>query len=122
MGNIQKTGRIIFALPFAVFGLNHFMYADMLSGIVPAFLPLPVVIVYLTGLFLIASAILISIDKFTKEFSIGLAAFLIVIALSVHLPGIFNPETMGMSMPGMLKDLSLAGGALLVVSLKDNQK
>ena len=31
--------RIIFAIPFLIFGLNHFMKADMMAGMVPSFLP-----------------------------------------------------------------------------------
>lgn len=48
--------RIIFAIPFGVFGVMHLMAADKMQGIVPAYVPGGVIWVYITGVLLILGA------------------------------------------------------------------
>ena len=39
MNNLINVGRILFALPFAVFGLMHFMAGGDMAGMVPSWGP-----------------------------------------------------------------------------------
>jgi len=109
--------RWIYALPFAVFGLFHFMNAGAMKGYVPKFIPGGVFWIYLTGLALIAAAVSILTKKMAKLATLLLAIMLVIFVLTIHLPGLGNPQTMQMSMTMLLKDLSLAGGALLLSGL-----
>jgi len=36
---LSHVGRIIFALPFLLFGANHLMSADQMALMVPAYIP-----------------------------------------------------------------------------------
>ncbi|HHM01816.1 MAG TPA: DoxX family protein [Caldithrix abyssi] len=103
--------RYLFALPFGIFGLFHFMNGNAMTGMVP--LPGGIFWVYLTGLALIAACVSILIDKQAKLATLLLGIMLLVFALLVHLPGVLNAETMQASMPNLLKDTALAGAALL---------
>lgn len=107
--NLTTIGRIIFGLPFAVFGLFHLLMADKMAGLVPAFVPGGVIWVYVTGLALLAAGIAIMLQKMTRMACLGLAALLGVFILTVHAPGL---GTNDFAMPGLLKDLALLGGAL----------
>ncbi|PJB00597.1 MAG: DoxX family protein [Ignavibacteriales bacterium CG_4_9_14_3_um_filter_30_11] len=106
------VARVLFAIPFLVFGLMHLMKGGDMAGYVPSFIPGGVFWVYLVGLALIAASVSIFIQKKAKLACLLLAIMLMVFVLTIHLPGVLNEETMQMSMPNMLKDLALCGAAL----------
>jgi uncharacterized membrane protein len=112
-----SVARIMFAFPFAVFGLLHLANGNTMAGMVPSWIPGGVFWVYLTGLAHIAAAISIVIKKQDRLSSLLLALMLVIFVLTIHLPGVMNPDTMQMSMSGLLKDIALAGGALTYAGL-----
>ena len=114
MKNLQLIGRIIYAVPMAVFGLNHFMMAEGMKAMVPAFIPGGIFWVYVTGLALIAAAVAIIANRYASLASLLLGILLAIFALTIHLPGSLNPETMQMFFPNLLKDTSLSGAALVL--------
>ncbi|MFO7846101.1 MAG: hypothetical protein R6V27_06040 [Balneolaceae bacterium] len=114
---LRKTGRYLFAIPFAIFGLFHFMNAGDMAGMVP--LPGGVFWVYLTGLALVAAAVSFAIEKKVRLAGILLGIMLLIFVLSIHLPGVIgadDPQSMQMSMTSVLKDLIMAGGAFYIGS------
>ena len=106
------AARIMFAVPFLVFGLMHFMKGGDMAGYVPSFIPGGVFWVYLVGLVLVATSVSILMQKKAKMACLVLAAMLMIFILTIHLPGLFNGASMQMVMPNMLKDLALSGAAL----------
>ena len=119
MSNLKNVGRIIFAAPFAIFGMMHFMAAGDMAGMVPAWVPGGVLWVYVTGMALVAAAISIIAKKQIYLASVLLAVLLGVFVMTIHLPALLGGNQMAMS--SLLKDMSLAGGALLIAGLfKDN--
>jgi uncharacterized membrane protein len=112
MDSLTKTGgRLIFGIPFLVFGIMHFVFGSGMNGLVPGFLPFPLFWVYFTGLALVAASISFMINKYVYHAGLGLALFLIVTALLVHLPMVLSGN-MQPNFSAMLKDIMLAGGAL----------
>jgi putative oxidoreductase len=108
MNFLTKTfGRYLFAIPFAIFGLMHFMAANDMAGMVP--LPGGAIWVYFTGLALILAAVSIIIQKKAKLASLLLGVMLIIFVLAIHLPTVLGGDQMAMG--SVLKDLSLAGAA-----------
>ena len=105
MKSLGFVGKLMFALVIAFFGAGHLMNADMMSGMVPSYMPAPIIITYLVGVALIASAVSLLIGKKAQLAMTLLGVMLLLIALMVHLPG---GEA---SMPMLLKDLGLAGAA-----------
>lgn len=106
----DKAGRFLYGIPFALFGLFHFMNAGQMAGLVP--IPGGVFWVYLTGAALLAASISILIEKKTKLACVLLGVMLVIFALSIHLPAVI--ESSGgdaTAMTNLLKDLALAGGA-----------
>lgn len=104
----SKIGRYLYALPFAIFGLFHFMNASQMAGMVP--IPGGVFWVYLTGLAMLAASVSIIIEKKARLACILLGVLLLIYVLSIHLPGVIGGQ-MQPSMTNLLKDLALAGGA-----------
>lgn len=114
MDMITKQAKYIFALPFAVFGLMHFMMADNMAGLVPAYVPGGVIWVYLTGAALLAASVAIMINKKAKLASFLLGVLMVVFALTIHLAAVIGGDQM--SMGSFLKDMALAGAAFFYSS------
>jgi putative oxidoreductase len=113
---ILLIGRILFMVPFLMLGLNHFIYADAMAGAVPTWVPGGKIWVYLTGIFNIAGAVAIVSGFKARLAGLLLAILLLSYVLTVHLPGMTGAADQGAAMNAMvnlLKDLGLAGGALI---------
>ncbi|HYK77676.1 MAG TPA: DoxX family membrane protein [Daejeonella sp.] len=105
--------RILFALPFVVFGIMHLMNAEKMGGMVPSYFPGGGVFwVYLVGVCFLLSALGLIVNKFAKEAGYLLAFVLLVLLLTIHLPGVLagNSGSLG----GLLKDFSLMSAALFI--------
>ena len=114
---MSLVGRILFALPLAAFGLLHFVGAQMMAGMVPAYVPGGIVWVYITGAGLILAAISIIANRFTVLSGVLLGIMLLSFVVTIHLPSLSNPEMAQMAMPNVLKDTALAGAAFLIAGL-----
>jgi uncharacterized membrane protein len=117
MKNLTIFGRIVFALPFAILGLNHFLFLDYYIGNLSSFIPLGPYTVMLTGIFLIMASISIVINKYVRISTILLALLLLIFILSIHIPGLFNKETWRVAFIELLKDTSLMGGSLMIAGM-----
>ncbi|MDX1477855.1 MAG: hypothetical protein R3301_09100 [Saprospiraceae bacterium] len=114
MGTLTSFGKYLFAIPFAIFGIMHFMNASEMAVMVPSWLPAEEVLVYITGLAFILAAVSIVIGKKDKLAATLLGVMLIIFVLTMHLPGVINApdeQMMQMSMSNLLKDLMLGGAA-----------
>lgn len=114
----SKIGRYLYALPFGVFGILHFVNAGQMAGMVP--IPGGVFWVYLTGLAMLAACVSLVIEKKARLAAILLGVMLIIFVLSIHLPAVIGGE-MQSSMPNLLKDLALAGGAWFVAGQTEEE-
>lgn len=116
--NLTTIGRIIFGLTIAFFGVGHLTNANAMSGMIPSFLSgMAVPLVYVTGICLIAAAISFVINRYTYYSGILLAIFLIIIVLTVHLPGLSDPARVQMAMSMTIKDTAMAAGALMIAGM-----
>lgn len=125
MNAFLSLGRWFFAIPFALFGLMHFMSANtMAEYVVPAYMPAKVVWVYLSGLGLVAASVSMLTGKWDKLAAVLLAVLLILMVLMIHLPSAMGGDSAKAQsgMANLLKDLIAAGGALMYAKhyAKDN--
>ncbi len=110
MDVLSKTiGKYLFAIPFLIFGVFHFMSAGDMAGMVPGWIPGGVFWIYLTGIALIAAAVSMVINFYDKLGAFLLGVMLLIFALTIHLPGALEGNQLPMTM--LLKDLAMAGGA-----------
>ena len=118
MKHLSMIGRILFALPFGIFGLNHFLMVDFFTGMLTSFIPGTGFTVLLTGILLLAVSLSILFKKFVRTACLLLAFLLLTFILTIHVPGLFEEgETAKMSMMQLLKDTALLGGALIIATL-----
>jgi putative oxidoreductase len=119
MKTITSAARMVFAIPFIVFGVNHFLNAKMMAGAVLANWPAAIVFVYFSGAGLILAGISFIINKYVRLAGILLAIELFIIIISVQLPGVMNPATMQMSIMGALKDFALLSASLYIAGTSE---
>jgi uncharacterized membrane protein len=116
----NQNTRWIFALPFVVFGVAHVVNASVFGGGTDNIaLEDSRLWIYIMGACLMASGIAIGIKKFDRMAALGLSLMLLIFIAVVQAPGLSNVNevTKTLSFVGMLKDMSLAGGALTYAGL-----
>lgn len=120
MKHLTTIGRILFALPFGILGLNHFFMTSYYAGTATTFIPGGGVTVILTGIALIAASISIIAKKFIQLSCLLLALLLLVFICMIHIPQLFSPDkTIGtVAMIELFKDTALMGGALMIAGMQ----
>jgi putative oxidoreductase len=122
MKNITTIGRILFALPFALFGINHFIMIDYYMGMLTSFIPLGAYTIILTGIMLIAASISIISKKFVKFSTIMLATLLFIFIITIHIPHLFIDSDRTVTIIALLKDISLMGGSLMIAGIYSEEE
>ena len=117
MKNITTLGRILFAVPFAIFGINHFLMMDYYVGMLTSFIPLGAYTIILTGIMLIATSISIISKKFVKISTITLAILLFIFIITIHIPHLITESDKTATLIALLKDISLMGGSLMIAGI-----
>ena len=115
MKNITTVGRILYALPFAIFGINHLIMKDYYLGMLTSFIPLGAYTIIITGILLIAASISIITKKYVKQATIMLAALLFIFIITIHIPHLFSDTADKTAvLIALLKDISLMGGSIML--------
>ncbi|MCB0592458.1 MAG: DoxX family membrane protein [Lewinellaceae bacterium] len=115
MNAVLNLGKYLFAVPFAIFGIFHLISADDMNAMIHP--PGGKVMIYITGIALIAGAVSLLIGKMDKLAAVLLAVFLLLTAFLIHLS-----SAMAGDASGFLKDIMLSGAALMYAGhlAKDN--
>ena len=117
MKNFTTIGRILFAVPFAVFGINHFLMMDYYVGMLTSFIPLGAYTIILTGIMLIVASISIISKKFVKFSTLMLALLLFIFIVTIHIPHLFGDSDKTVTLIALLKDISLMGGSIMIAGI-----
>ncbi len=112
----QSLLRVIFAIPFALFGVMHLMAADNMQGMIPSYAPSGVIWVYTTG---------VGAAGFIISKSVQLAAYLLgglmlLFILIINLPVVIGEHQNWIG--SLSKDLSMMTGALFIGSSSPIQR
>ncbi len=122
MKNITTIGRILFAVPFALFGINHFIMMDYYLGMLTSFIPLGPYTIILTGIMLIAASISIISKKYVKFSTLLLAALLFIFIVTIHIPQLISNDDKTIIVFALLKDISLLGGSLIIAGIYSDEE
>ncbi len=118
MKQITNIGRILFAIPFGLFGINHFLMMDYYTGMLTSFIPLGAYTIILTGIMLIATSISIIIKKFVRILHIIAGCPAICFYCNNTYSSSFITEAdKTITIIALLKDISLMGGSLMIAGI-----
>jgi len=106
------VARVLFALPYGIFGLFHLMSGQQMAPMVPV--PGGVFWIYFTGVAMLAGCIGLITKIQGKWAALGIAALMVLYIVLVHVPGLgsSDPVLKQLQTINLLKDISLLGGAL----------
>lgn len=121
MKNLAIIGRILFALPFGIMGLNHFLMKDYFLGMMSSFIPGGAYTILLTGAILILASILIILNFNLKLVCYGIALLLFIFIVTIHIPGLYSANWQ-IAFIELLKDTGLMGGAIMIALYADTLK
>ncbi|MDD4969455.1 MAG: hypothetical protein PHT07_08500 [Paludibacter sp.] len=121
MKNLAVIGRVLFALPFGVMGVNHFLMKNYFLGIMSSFIPGGGFTILLTGFILILACILIIMNKFIKTVCYSLAGLLFIFIVTIHIPGLYTSDWQ-IAFVELLKDTGLMGGAIMIALYSNSLK
>ena len=122
MKKLTTIGRILFAIPFAIFGINHFLMLDYYLGMLTAFVPLGAYTIILTGIMLIAASISIITKVLVKFSTLLLAILLFIFIVTIHIPHLFIDADKTITIIALLKDISLMGGSLMISGIYSEEE
>lgn len=95
----KDIARLVLALIFFITGLLHFTHIKTFVQIVPPFIPLPELMVYISGVFEILGAVGLLIPRYQRQ-----AAFCLVILLIVVLPANIYMAVKNIQLGGIMID------------------
>jgi uncharacterized membrane protein YphA (DoxX/SURF4 family) len=114
LAGVMKLGRILFAAPLLVFGVQHFLYARFIATLVPAWIPGRLFWAYLVGVAFVAAALSIATQKAARLSATLLGLMFFLWVLIVHLPRVAAAPHNGNEWTSLFVALAMSGGALLV--------
>ena len=122
MKKLTTAGRILFAIPFLIFGINHFLMLDYYVGMLTSFIPLGAYTIILTGVLLIVTSISIITKKYIIQSTLILASLLLLFIVTIHIPHLFDGSDRTSTLIALLKDISLMGGSLMIAGMSIENK
>lgn len=118
MKKLTMAGRYLFAIPFAIFGINHFLMLDYYMGMLTSFItPLGAYTIILTGLLMIGVSISIVTRWYIKQAAYILSVLLFLFIVFIHIPHLLTGEDNTIYLITLLKDISLLGGSLMIAGM-----
>jgi len=119
---LGTLGRILFAIPFGIIGLNHFFMVDFFSGMLTSFIPGGGFTILFTGFLLIAASVSIMFKRYVTLSCLLLSIMLLIFILTIHIPQLFDPLKAQVAFMQLLKDTALMGGALMIAHIYQPEK
>jgi putative oxidoreductase len=116
---------IIFAVIIGIFGANNILHAKAMSSDIPAFLPLPEVLIYISGAGYLLAAVAFILDRYAKLAGYLLFVLLLIKVCSVDVIQITHAANMEMKVifiKNILKDAGLAMTAILIADISRERK
>ncbi|HZY78454.1 MAG TPA: DoxX family membrane protein [Cyclobacteriaceae bacterium] len=116
---LAPLAKYFFCIMLLVFGIDHFVYVDFVTSLVPKYMPVPIFWTYLTGVALFGAGISILLNIRVRMVAQLLAFMLFVWVFAVHLTlAIKHPEwNAGENITATFQCLAFTGIALTVASL-----
>ncbi len=120
MENLVKVGRILFAIPMVVFGIQYIALGKYQGGLppVPPWAPGGAVGAYLVGVVLLAAGVSIISGKYARHSALVVAVLFLLCVLVLHLPHFSDVLHNGNDRTRALEPLALSGAAFALAAIQ----
>jgi uncharacterized membrane protein len=114
--NLIPYGRIFFSITMIVFGIQHFVYGDIVAAMIPAYFAFPLYLGYMAGFALIIAGLAIMFNIKTRQVAILLATAIFLWFFLVHMPKAFADPSgnRGNEVASTFDALAFTGIALMI--------
>lgn len=107
-----RFGPLFFAVPLALFGMQHFALRDVVVGAVPSWMPGPMFWVWLVGAALISASLSIITGKVAHLAALLMGVMLFLFVLMIYVPNAVTNPGDRFAWALLCRDLALSGGAM----------
>lgn len=114
LAGLGSLGRVFYAVPLIAFGVQHFLYAQFISTLVPTWIPYRLFWAYFVGTAFIAAAVSISTKGQARLAAILLGVMFLSWVIIVHAPRVAAHLRNGNEWTSAFIALAMAGGAWIV--------
>ena len=111
LDKILPFGRLFYAIPMAVFGVEHFCFPEEIGELVPSWIPAHPFWVYLVGIALISAALSIVVKKQAWLAATLLGIMFCLFEVLMNVPGVVANPRDRFAWALTLRDLAFSGGA-----------
>lgn len=122
MVKLRRAIQVVFAVPWLLFGLQHFLFADFVATLVPSYFPAGKFWAYLTGAAMVAAGISFILNKKVRLSAILLGVMLLIFILLIHLPKLAAGNASAIDWTRALQDLFIALSAFLLAETWSQQE
>jgi hypothetical protein len=112
LDRIVFLGPLLFAIPMAIFGGDHFMAAPFVAKIVPSWIPGHLFWTYFVGVALIAAALSLATNIQSRLSAALLGIMIFIFVLTIHIPSCFATPYDKTRLTIVFRDSTLAAAAL----------
>ncbi|MGI8786904.1 MAG: hypothetical protein ACR2HG_03985 [Pyrinomonadaceae bacterium] len=114
MKKYTRAVQIIFAVPWLIFGVQHFLYADFVAGLVPAYFPLRHFWALFTGAAMIAAGLSFIFNRLALPAAVLLGVMLLIFILLIHVPTLASEPFGGTNLTRALQDIAIMSAAFML--------
>lgn len=114
LGDTIRIGQLLFAAGLIVFGTQHFLYADFIATLIPAWIPLRLFWAYFVGVVFFAMAISILSKKKTVFGATLLGVMFLSWVAVLHSPRVVRAYNNGNEWTSLLIALAMGGASLII--------
>src|SRR5580765_4128509 len=119
-----KLGRVLFAIPLVVFGLQYLVHGHLAGGLppLPPWTPGGVVSAYLAGCILLIAGILLLANQALRITAIAIGFVFLASVMILHVQHLHDVIYSGIDRTRALEPLALAGAAYALGALASSEK
>jgi uncharacterized membrane protein YphA (DoxX/SURF4 family) len=114
LAGLGSVGRVFYGVPLIVFGIQHFLYAQFISTLIPVWIPRHLFWAYFVGTAFIAAAVSIATKGQAPLAAILLGAMFFSWVIIVHAPRVAVHLRNGNEWTSAFIALAMCGGAWIV--------
>jgi len=115
------VGRFLIAISFVVFAVQHFMYAQFVASLIPAWIPARLFLAYFTGVAFIAAAISIATGIVLRLAGVLLGTMFFLWVLLLHVPRVASAPRNGDEVTSLLVALAISGVGFALAGASGNR-
>jgi uncharacterized membrane protein len=115
---LANAGRVLFGISSVVFGVDHFLALDLISSLVPAWMPGHLFLASLTGAVMIAAGVSFVAKWMSRWAAFGLGTMYLLFVLTLHVPRVLAAPRSPDEWSSALIALGMCGASWLCATVR----